>query len=360
MRPGRPPDKPVPPPPPAPRRRWLRVAGAAAVVAVGISGWWFAAERGRTDDRREALAAGYDQRPDAGERLAACLARNPNDVEVVETLVVWSLRGGAPFAEVEPHLDRLCELKPADPAPWRTRAAQRIRHGRLADGIADGLRALELDSNDHDTRNLVANAALEAGDTAVAVRELGRLLDSSAGPPDRVAAQLVRAHLQSGDAGRAEQVLNRYFPATRTDVEGRLLRGLVHQAAGRHAEAAPLLRAVADQSPEHRAPALFALAQSLSAAGRDADARKALDELDAVQARERAILDADQQPDDLDCQVRAAEAYLVDGKPREAAGLLERAVARLGRSPAAAAVLARAYRQLGREDLARRWEQPGR
>ena len=78
-----------------------------------------------------------------------------------------------------------------------------------------------------------------------------------------------------------------------------------------------------------------------------------------MQARERAILDADQQPDDLSCQVRAAEAYLADGKPKEAAGLLERATAKLGRSPAAAAVLVRAYRQLGREDLARRWEQTG-
>jgi tetratricopeptide (TPR) repeat protein len=170
---------------------------------------------------------------------------------------------------------------------------------------------------------------------------------------------LVRAHLQAGDAGRAEQVLDRCFPAARADAQSRLLRGLVHQAAGRHAEAAAALRAAADQPSEHRAAALFALARSLSAAGREDDARKTLDELDAVQARDRAILDAAQQPDDLGCQVRAAEAYLADGKPQEAAGLLERATARLGRSPAAAAVLVRAYRQLGREDMARRWERAG-
>jgi Tfp pilus assembly protein PilF len=76
-----------------------------------------------------------------------------------------------------------------------------------------------------------------------------------------------------------------------------------------------------------------------------------------VQVRERAVLDADQRPDDLAAQVRAAEAHLAGGNPREAAGRLEKAVARLGQSPEAAAVLARAYRQLGREDLARRWEQ---
>jgi tetratricopeptide (TPR) repeat protein len=227
----------------------------------------------------------------------------------------------------------------------------------VAEGIADGLRALDLDPADQSTRKLVATAALEAGDHAAAVRELGRLLDSSPRPPDGVPALLVRAHLQAGDAAGAERALDRHFPAAWTDPEGRLLRGLVRQAAGRHAEAAPLLRAAADQSPEHRAAALYALARSLAAAGRDDDARKALDELDAVQVRERAILDADQRPDDLAAQVRAAEAHLADGKPTEAAGLLERAVAKLGRSPDAVAVLARAYRRLGREDLARRWEQ---
>ncbi len=138
-------------------------SGAVVVLAIG---GWFARERARAADRLEALAAGYEQHPDAGERLTACLARDPNDVRVLETLVVWSLRGQTPFAEVEPHLDRLCELEPAKPAPWRIRAEQRIRNGRVAEGIADGLRALDLDPGDHTTRKLVAAAALENGDTS--------------------------------------------------------------------------------------------------------------------------------------------------------------------------------------------------
>lgn len=364
MRRVRKPDKQVPPTPiplpspPAPRRRrWLWVAAAGAVVVLVVGGWWFVREQARADDRREALAAGYDQRPDAGELLTACLARDPNDVQVLETLVVWSLRGRAPSAEVEPHLNRLCELKPTDPAPWRNRATLRIRNGRVAEGISDGLRALELAPNDHATRKVVAAAALENGDPALAARELTRLL-ASPQPSDDTAAMLVRAHLQAGDVARAEQALDRYFPAARTDAQSRLLRGLVHQSAGRHEDAAVALRSAADQPSEHRFAALAALAKSLATVGRDEDARKALDELEIVQIRERAILDAAQQPDDLAAQVRAAEAYLADKKPTEAADLLERATAKLGRSAAAAAVLVRAYRQLGREDLARRWEQP--
>jgi tetratricopeptide (TPR) repeat protein len=325
------------------------------VLAVG--GWIIARERVRAAERTAALAAGHDQQPDAGEKLSACLARDPNDIEVVETFVVWSLRAGKPFAEVEPHLNRLCEFRPDDPAAWRTRAGQRIRNGRSAEGIADGLRALELAPDDHATRKMIATAALDAGEHEIAARALTRLLESSPLPRDEIASMLVRVHLQAGDTRSAERVLDRYFPATRTDAESRFLRGLVHQAVGRHAEAAIALRTAADQSPEHRVRALFALAKSLSAVSRDDDARKALDELDAVQARERTILDAQQQPDNLERQVQAAEAILADGKPKEAAELLERATAKLGRSKAAAAVLVRAYRQLGREDLARRWEQ---
>jgi tetratricopeptide (TPR) repeat protein len=336
------------------------VAAAGAVVGFAVGGWLIAREQARAADRTAALDAGHDQLPDAGERLTACLARNPDDIEVLETLVVWSLQRGAPFAHVEPHLDRLCELEPTVPAPWRTRAAQRIRAGRVAEGIADGLRALELDPGDSETLKLVATTALEAGDPALVVRELGRRLESSPRPPDDVAALLVRAHLQAGDVGRAEQTLDHYFPATRADAQARLLRGLVHQAAGRHADAVPLLRAAGLSPSEHQFAALSALAKSLSALGREEDARKALDELDAAQARQRVVLDAHQRPDDLAAQVRAAEVHLADGKPAEAAGLLERATAALGRSAEATALLARAYRQLGREDLARRCEQEGR
>jgi predicted Zn-dependent protease len=302
------------------------------------------------------MAAAYDQRPDAGDRLMACLAHDPDDVQLLETLLVWSLRAGEPFAQFEPYLNRLCELKPADPAPWRMRAARRIGTGRVAEGIADGLRALELSPGDSETLELVATAAVAAGDPALAVRVLSPRLESSSHPPDDLAALLVRAHLQASDVRGAELALDRYFPATRADAQSLLCRGLVHQAAGRHADAVPLLGA-ARRSPEHRSAGLFALAKSLLALGREEDARQALDELDAAQARVRAVLDAQQRRNDLSAQVRAAEAHLADGKATEAAELLVQATKALGRSPEAMAVLARAYRQLGREDLARQCDQ---
>ena len=359
MKLGRPPDKSIAPrPASASNGRWVGVVGAGAIVVAVLAIVWWLLDRNRAQaaDRAAALAAAHDQSPNAGERLRAYLARDPDDVEVLETLVVVSLRGGVPFAQFEPYLDRLCDLKPADPSPLRTRATQRIRAGRVAAGIADALRAEELEPGDFKTLELIAANALEAGDPALAVRVLAPHLENSPRPPDDLAELLVQAHLQAGNVGESERALDRYFPASRADSQSLLLRGLVHQAAGRHAGAVPLLRAAA-RSPEHRSAALFALAKSLTVLGRDEEARQVLEELDAAQSRVRAVVDAQQQPNDLPAQIRAAEAHLADGKPADAVELLVRATTTLGRTPEAIAVLARAYRQIGREDLARQCEQ---
>jgi predicted Zn-dependent protease len=330
------------------------------VIAGSFGGWYLLRERGRAVDREEALRAAREQQPDAADRLRAHLARKPADAEAVEALVECLLRAGTPFAEVEPHLNRLCELRPDDSVALRIRAGLRIRNGRLAEGLADGLRALELDPADHTTRKLVAMTAFEAGEHDVAARELGRLIESSPFPRNELAAALVKVHLQAGDVARAEEALDRHFPAAQAGAEGRALRGVVHQAAGRNAEAVAVLRAVADQSPEQRELALYHLAKAQSALGREDDARRTLDELEVVKARDRMVVDAGQRPDDMPTQVRAAEVLLADGKPKEAAALLEQAMRRLGRDPAAAVLLARAYRQLGRLDLADQWDPPKR
>ena len=181
-------------------------------------------------------------------------------------------------------------------------------------------------------------------------------MESSPFPRRELAAMLVRVYLQARDVPRAEATLIRYFPAPQTEDDGQLLHGLVHHAAGRHLEAVAALQPLADRSYEQWERVLYALAQSQSALRRDDDARRTLAELDAAKSRERAILDARQQPDNVIAQIRSAEAYLANGKPKQAAELLERAMLKLGRHPAAEAVVARAYRKLGREDLAKQWD----
>jgi predicted Zn-dependent protease len=329
---------------------------ALAIIAVAAGGWYYARERERKAERAAILQAAREHRPDAPERLLAHLARHTDDAEALEALVEWQLWAKAPFADVEPHLDRLVILKPDDLNSLRVRARLRIQNGRLEGGLADARRVVDAEPTDHNTRLLAAIAAAEVGQLELAVGELTYLLDSSPLPKKELALRLARNHLERGDAARADQVLDLYFPPAEVHAEAEGLRGRVHQVAGRHQEAAAVFRAVADKYREQREFALYQLAESLRVLGRVDDLVRTLDELDRFKIRESAVLDARQQPDDMPAQIRAAEVLLEDGKPAEAAQVLEQAMHRLGRNPAAVLLLTKAYYRLGRVDLANKWE----
>lgn len=80
--------------------------------------------------------------------------------------------------------------------------------------------------------------------------------------------------------------------------------------------------------------------------------RKVYAELAAVENAARFATDAEQRPDDMALQVRAAEALLAAGQPAKARQMLEAALARLGPNRAASVALAASHDALGRPDLA--------
>jgi tetratricopeptide (TPR) repeat protein len=354
--PARPAAPPGPPAASSGRSRAPYFVLAIAAVLVAAGGWYWASERARGGERLAILQAARDRHPDAPPRLLAYLAARPDDAEVLEALVEWHLTAKSPFAEVEPHLDRLCALRPDSSDALQARARLRLREGRPDDALADALRAADAAPDNLDARSLAGAAAAEAGRHDVAVREFTRVLESSPVPRRETAAALARSLLQAGDPAKAGEVLDRYFPPGGGDAEGLLLRGRVHQAAGRHEAAIAAFRAAADASTARREAALYHLAEAQRALGRDADAARTRDELDRLKARERVAVDAHQQPDNMPAQIRAAEQFLADGNAAAAAALLEQAILRLGKSPAAGKVLARAYRAIGRADLAAEWE----
>ena len=325
-----------------------------AVMGIGIVAWYLARERSRQAERLVLLQFAREHHPDAPARMLAHLDRHPDDAEVLEALVEWQLWARNPAAEIEPRLDRLCTLAPDNLNAFRVRARLRVQNGRPAEGLADALHVVERDPADNNTRLLAAIAASEAGQPETAIRELTQLLENSPLQRDDLATRLVDAHLQAGDPIQAEVTLKRFLNTTTG--EAQLLRGRVYQAAGRHAEAIPLFRAVADKSPKERETALYSLAESQRALGREGDLARTLEELDRVKTRDRIVKDARQQPDSLAAQIRAAEVLIEDGQPAEAVAMLEQTMLRLGKSPTAGKVLARAYRQIGRTDLALEWE----
>lgn len=166
---------------------------------------------------------------------------------------------------------------------------------------------------------------------------------------------LARARWEAGDTAGAVAALEQYVPRDEDYPPARTLRGIVLHAAGRHAEAIPLLRAAADAVPADREVALFHLANAQTALKRDAEAQATLAERAAGIARGRIVAEARNRPDDLPAQVAAADALLAEGRPREAALVLESAVVRHGEHPSIRRPMAEAYRRLGRVDLADLW-----
>ncbi|MFO0820675.1 MAG: hypothetical protein U1A77_22190 [Pirellulales bacterium] len=336
-------------------RRRLAILGVAALVLIGGAAWYSVNARAQAararilDDARRDSAAGE-------QALAAFVQLHPDDAEAYETLVAWHLRAESPLADFENHLNRLCELRPTDADPLRTRAILRARDGRPEEAVVDGLLALELLPEDATTRRIVATAAADAGQYDVAIREAQRLVDERAPPATEHAVLLVKAYLQAGDAAGAEKALAAHFPAEAEPANRDALRAQVLQAAKKHEEAVPLLRALADQSREYREFALTRLAQSLAALGRGDESKQALAELEALKARSRVVLDANQRPDDQAAQWKAGRVLIDDGELAKAIALLETACQRHGVNAVAARLLARAYRGLGREAAALDWE----
>jgi len=336
------------------RHRRTTLFALLTVAGLGAAGWLVARERSRTAERAAALEAARVRAPDAPVRLGALLARDPGDAPLLAALIDWQLGSNVPFGEIEPHLNRLCEAAPADTDPIFLRAKLRVQNGRAEDGLADARRVLELDPTDRAARKLIAITAAANGRYPAAVEQLTVLLDGS--PADReLARMLTDAHLLAGDAASAGRVLEQYFPATDGSAVANLLRGRAHHLSGRTDAALAALRAAA-AAPSHREEALFRVTDVLRGAGRDGDLARATDDLARAKAAARLVFDAAQQPDNLPAQLRGAEQLLADDRAQEAKSVLDRAVARHGKSPPLAKLLARACRAGGRPDLAAEWD----
>jgi Flp pilus assembly protein TadD len=102
---------------------------------------------------------------------------------------------------------------------------------------------------------------------------------------------------------------------------------------------------------------LYQVGQCLDRLGRADEARKALVDLTALQDARHTTAAAQQRPDDVDLQIRAAEAWLAVGQPDGAIKLLQDFINRSGRNRKVLLALAASYDALGRRDDARQARQ---
>lgn len=340
---------------PSARRKWLLRSALAVVIAGGAAGgWYWNRESERAAERERVLLRSKEYRVAAADEVERYVRDHPDDAEVLRALVEQHLRLNLGYARVEPHLARLIELQPADPEPLRVRFALRTAHGFQADALADGLRILELAPDDHQVRGLVANLAMNTGRPDAAIPALQVLAAAQPQARGEWGTLLAKAYWEAGDIAKAQEALDRYAPRDSDAARAGLVRGILHAAQNRPEQAIPCLRHAAER-PVERSVALFHLAAALRAAGREEEAKQVLADLDAVKARERLLVDARQRPADLPLQVRAARAMLAEGRPNDAAVLLEEAIRTHGEHPDIREPIAQAYRELGRPELADLW-----
>jgi hypothetical protein len=304
-----------------------------------------------SEARVAALKLAEGPRPaDAIPALEAILARNPDDVEVLSAMISARIRSRGLAIDQEPDLDRLCSLSPGDPTPLRIRSELRVRIGRKADALADALRVVELEPNDHTTRRRAAWLAVDLGERDIAERELTLLLRDSPYSKAELGTRLALARWQAGDQAGAKEALDHYAPPGTP--AGTVLRGVLEYEAGRFQEAETLLASTDPEDDGERQFALNYLGLAQARLGRTEESKATFERLSTVYRAVRAAEDAAQRPEDFSTQLAAARANLVANKATEAARIAEAAVTRHGDDADAFLIIAEAYEKLRRPDLA--------
>ncbi len=303
-------------------------------------------------DRRAALALAESGPPDrALPALLACLNRDPNDPELLKAVVEAQIKTGAPVTEVEPLTERWCRASPDDPAAFVARADALRRLARFPEAVEAAERAGTLVPDDVRGRTVLAGLYLAAGRFADAAREFRALLATQPTNTDYALA-LARAEWELGNQTEAVRITDEVLARAPASPGALLMRGLIHFRAGEFDRAlAAFDRVPVTQGPE-RAMLLHHRAQALDRLGRPDAAQKVYAELTAVENADRFTNDAEQRPEDVGLQVRAAEALLTANQPDRARRLLEATRTRLGPNRAALNLLATCYDTIGRPDLA--------
>lgn len=331
----------------------------AIVIGLLIGGWYWNRSSERTEERNRLLRLASSNRPAALDELMRSTASHPDDFELLWATLDFRLRCVPDHASIESDLDRYLELQPNDLVARRSRMARRAARGLHDDALDDALRVAKLAPDDAAAHIAIVNLCQSTGRLGDAIPSLEGLLALRPDSREEFGELLAKAYWETGQAARARAALENNVSPTSERPMAKLIRGLLCVEDRRHDEAVRLLREAA-RPPEQRSVALYHLSQALRAADRTTEARSTLRELEQVKERERLLADARQRAFDTDLQVRAARAMLLEDRPREAAVLIEAAIARHGVRDEFREPLAEAYRKLGRSDLASQWQKKSR
>src|SRR5262249_33409656 len=136
------------------------------------------------------------------------------------------------------------------------------------------------------------------------------------------------------------------------DTAAMLTRAVLYLDTGQPAQAIPLLEQVLQLDPRRQRTGRHQLAMAYERAGRPADARRVLAEMNALQEAEVLSAALGTQPDPPAVQLRAARAFLAAGRIGAALDLIGKVLERQPANPEAHRLLAGYYDSIGQPDRA--------
>jgi tetratricopeptide (TPR) repeat protein len=333
-----------------------RLGVAALVLLLVVLGLRFAQQSWQRSRERSAAFALIEQR-DYTSALAAlrqCLEREPDDPELLQAVVGALVQNGAGAGDIEAYAKRWCEADPENPAAFRARREALHRLTRFDEAAAAGERVLALSPHDHDSRLSLGDLYLQTGRWDDAAREYRRLLADRPDLGGEVAPPLARAEMERGNRAEAARLLDQVLETAPDHPVALVFRGIVCFRNEEFREAVELFRKCRPASISEQQLVLYHMALALGRLGQSKESEAVFAQLSGAQEAARYAEDANQRPDDLSLQVKAARACLAAGNPEAARARLETALKRLGPSKHALELLASCYDALGRGDLAGR------
>jgi tetratricopeptide (TPR) repeat protein len=314
----------------AARRWWLWCAAAVATTALAAGAFLVSPWYRERAEFREAMELAHDKHFDAAlPVLLRFRARHPGSATAVRALALGYLHNTRRLAETRQYLDEWCQMAPGDPEPYRWRLHFWLMQDLVGLAISDAEHVLKLDNTDLDTRKRLVQLLLTDGRYQRAEQEgLHCFLEA----PKDVEMWLTLAHIyhQLRQAAKSAALADQVLESEPDNRGGLKLRARLYIEAGQPERAIRLLKErLVSQNAADGTEGLFELSEALVRAGRNAEAKQVVADL---QCREAHALWSkyEHRDDNLGLQERVVQALLAADR---ADGAIQFLTDILGRNP---------------------------
>ncbi|MCI0378084.1 MAG: tetratricopeptide repeat protein [Gemmataceae bacterium] len=338
---------------PPSQRVWGRrrlVAGVVCAALVALVGYFIWKGQHNANLRDHALRAHLDGPFEKAEPLLKrASAALPDDVLLLKALSLGYIEESK-LDDAVVYLNRWCAVEPDEAEPLRLRLELYSYIRKKDAAIADGLRLCERDPGNVKMCVRVTDLLYDVGRVADAETLLRRCLQSNRGDPGLRFLLAKACHVQ-GRTPEAQQLTDALVAEHPGYADGLALKAILYREANQPALAVTLLEKALTLKPDYF-QARYHLSLALASVGKTKEAEREMAEVNRHRLSQELLRDSRMLPENLDLQVRAAEALLEVGATDKAVGVLEPAVKRFATAKSVHRLLATCYERQGKIALA--------